>query len=140
MKTFGYLILLLLLAGCEKVSDRELLVGNWQLTSVLDKEDDRYYYYPDTLDSMVSMEITDSGLVWLSGYCNSGMAEFTYENNHLRFYDAILTEMYCNPVGMLWEDYLYQLVFVYEYQVSDNHLSLFTNSNYDLFFHKTEDP
>lgn len=140
MKTGCFFLLLLFITGsCENTDYDDLPLGKWQLTSVLDKTRDTFYYYPGTLNTTIYINITDSSFVWLSGYCNSGQAEYTFENNNLRFYNASLTEMGCISIGGIWERYLYDLVDVIDHRVDDNHLSLITISDYNLYFSKIEE-
>jgi len=114
----------------------EELIGIWQLDSVKYKQDNIVKEFPDTLGKMILVELTNSSIVNLTGYCNSGLATYTVNDSKMKFDNISLTEKACPFIGGQWEGYLFELINVPSFDLNGNKLSLLTDSEIDLFLSK----
>jgi len=87
---------------------------------------------------MILIELTRSSAVNLTGYCNRGLATYTVNGSIINFINLSLTEKACPFAAGQWEGYLLELINVISFDLNENKLSLFTESDIDLFFSKIE--
>ena len=133
-------VVALLFCKCENNindSGNDALIGIWKLESINNKQENILEYYPDTLDRDVTIDFVDESKVNLFGNCNYGSAKYRIYFNNITFSNVALSEMVC-PIGGKWEMYLYELSYVYKYNIKDGSLYLFSDSNYDLVFSRKE--
>lgn len=114
------------------------LIGIWYLTKIENKISNETFLYPDTLDKPVFIEITDSNIVNLTGYCNAGSAQYETKDNTITFSQVSMTELVCFNVGGKWESYLYEIRNAKTFELENENLNLLTDGDINLYFMKVE--
>ncbi|MFZ5942437.1 MAG: META domain-containing protein [Bacteroidota bacterium] len=117
----------------DPVSDEEL-GGFWTFDSLYDQNDLFFRCFPDSLETSVFINFSDSGCISLHGICNTGSARYYLSKTGILIYDVSLTEMYCGAGGAEWEDYLYRLNNVTSCKIEDQRLVLSEPGNFSMFF------
>ena len=112
--------------------------GIWKLSSIKNKQNNSFKYFPDTLDKEITIEFKSTNIVSLKGYCNTGSANYIINDNRVLFNNVILTEIGCSPVGGEWEMYLFELSNVTDFKQNNIDLHFITDSEIDLFFSKVD--
>lgn len=138
------IILILICSGCKKESStciREpLLKTGWVLLSVQDTGTNAITNFPDDAARKISIVFTDSSNVILfTGICNTGAGTFTYssETGEIEVTDLSSTKIGCQYVE--WEEYTIQnLTNAYSYNLSGDHLVIYSHGLYDLYFAKDQ--
>jgi len=144
MKTIPFNIIVIVImslnlmyVSCNKNNDdKNRVLGTWNLSIVESTTDNSFVEYPDTLDNLISIILTDSSVVLLDGYCNAGSGKYKVNGNSIGFSDLSMTEMGCLMVE--WEDYLYELAYAETYTLEQDQLTIFTVGDVNLLFLKDE--
>jgi heat shock protein HslJ len=123
------------MVSCEKNKDQipANLIGEWTLMSVEYAATDLFLEYPDTLENWVWISLSDSNVVHLEGYCNSGSGIFETDESAITFRELSMTEMACPPYNE-WEDLFYLLTTAKTYEINGHALKIFLNNDIALNF------
>lgn len=118
---------------CGSCTD-EYLVGTWLIEDAIDNNTDDVINYPESITEQI---ITFESIGYIINNCNI-RGEYSIKDRQIRFYDFMLTEMYCNSTEFMdWEQILaLNLEGNCEYEINGNELRITTNNAYSFGFRK----
>lgn len=141
---YAFILLMALLicsSGCKKdkeKKDQALTNIKWNLEYLQNTDTKARSYFPSTEPKRISITFTDSlNIMLFRGICNDGSGTYTYSSTtgELTIRDLKLTLILCNNV--VWENNTAQnLLDARRYQIKDDSLTIFSNSDFDLHFSK----